>query len=210
MPVITRLACYLGKNNEAPNIELAKELAESEDGEGIAEIAAGLSSEDKAVQSDCIKVLYETGYLKPALISSYADTFIGLLSSKNNRLVWGAMIALGTIAGTVPETIIKGLDAIKKAMENGSVITMDNGVKALALAASKASNQNKTIFQYLITHLKTCRSKEIPQHAESTFPAVSIGNRDEFVNVLHAREAELTPPQQARVKKLYKMAERLQ
>lgn len=209
MSMIARLACFMGKNDEAPNIELAKELAESEDAAGIAEIITNLANKDKAVQSDCIKVLYEIGYIKPVLISPYADTFVLLLQSRNNRLVWGAMIALSTIAGLVPGTIAKNKDAILGAMENGSVITMDNGIKTLALAASHDPAFNKAIFPYLVEHLKTCRSKEIPQHAESTFPAVHSDNRDAFIQTLQSRENELTPPQLARIKKLYKQASKL-
>lgn len=74
--------------------DLARDLAQTRDRAGIAEIAANLRHPDSNVQSDCIKVLYETGYLAPELIADYVDDFLALLGSKNNRLVWGSMIAL--------------------------------------------------------------------------------------------------------------------
>ena len=88
-----------------PNQELARELAARDDQAGIQEIADNLANKNKSVQSDCIKVLYEIGYLKPQLIAQYAEVFLGLLHSKINRMVWGSMIALATIARLQPEQL---------------------------------------------------------------------------------------------------------
>jgi len=43
-------------------------------------------------------VLYEIGYIKPALIADYTPDFLALLKSKNNHMVWEDMIALATAA----------------------------------------------------------------------------------------------------------------
>jgi hypothetical protein len=97
---------------------LAHDLAKKKDRKGIQEIAANVWSQDKKVQADCIKVLYEVGYLDPTLIAGYAGDFVQLLRSKNNRLVWGGMIALGTW----PESsrTFAHLDEIKQAMRGFS------------------------------------------------------------------------------------------
>ena len=50
------------------------------------------------IASDCIKTLYEVGYLKPELIAPYVGDFLKLIKSRENRLVWGGMLALSTIA----------------------------------------------------------------------------------------------------------------
>lgn len=64
----------------------------------IREIAEGLKSNDQAIANDCIKVLYEIGRKKPALIAEFTNDFISALSNRNNRIVWGSMTALGFIA----------------------------------------------------------------------------------------------------------------
>ncbi|WP_417898078.1 hypothetical protein ABN702_17685 [Bacillus haimaensis] len=87
--VVSLLASQLGRNDEVPNIELAHEIANDENLAGVEEIMENLSSKDKKIQYDCIKVAYEIGQVKPELISKYALTFIELLKSRNNRLVWG-------------------------------------------------------------------------------------------------------------------------
>jgi hypothetical protein len=61
---------YQNRRDEVPNQQLAKELAETENKAGIKEIAKNLQHKNKSVQSDCLKVLYEIGYLKPDLIDS--------------------------------------------------------------------------------------------------------------------------------------------
>src|SRR5262245_34684369 len=98
MTVLDKLASALGRSDEVPNQTLAKEIAESGDKAAGRELGENLSNSDKAIQSDCIKALYEIGAIKPDMIAGYVDDFVKLLGSRNNRLVWGGMTALGAIA----------------------------------------------------------------------------------------------------------------
>lgn len=77
------------------------------------------------------------------LIVDYASEFINLLHHRNNRLVWGAMIALSTVASWTGQAIIDHFDDIRRVLENGSVITVDNGVNALALAAAAVGDKRR-------------------------------------------------------------------
>ncbi len=206
--VLNQIAYFQDRRDEVPNQLLAKELAAKKNKKGVAEIADNLWSDNANIQSDCLKVLYEVGYLSPALIADYVDDFLKLLEHKNNRLVWGAMIALSTIADLRPDEIYKQLSVVRTAMESGTVITMDNGVKVLALVAASGEARSKKVFPYLLTHLATCRSKEIPQHSEKTLPAVNAKNKAEFITVLEKRMKELPPSQLARVKKVIREAEK--
>ena len=130
--MIEKLAFSLGRNDELPNIELAQQLCKENNAEGIKEIVEGLKNKDKRIANDCIKVLYEIGDKNPALIAEYADVFINLLNSRSNRLVWGSMTALASIAELVPEAIHERIALLLQAFENGSVITVDNCVSVLA------------------------------------------------------------------------------
>jgi hypothetical protein len=209
MSILNRLACFQNRRDEVPNQELARDLATKKDKAGIREIAENLWNKDKNIQSDCIKVLYEVGYIEPDLIAGYAEDFIKLLKSKNNRLVWGAMGALVAAAKIDPDTIFKNLNVIKKAKETGSVITVDNAISVLALTASTNPKYNAAIFPDLIRHLASCRPKEIPQHAERTFPAVNTINKKDFIKVLEKRTEDLSGGGLSRVKKLIRTAEAL-
>ena len=103
--VLDQLACRLGVNSEEPNIALAIALCDTKDSSAISKIVDGLQSRDTAVANGCIKVLYEIGYSCPEVVSEYTSQFLRLLHSKNNRLVWGGMIALAQTAHLNPTVV---------------------------------------------------------------------------------------------------------
>jgi len=209
MTILEQLACAQNRRDEVPNQILAKKLVENSDTESIAELVRHVWDKNPSVQSDCIKVLYEIGYLSPELIAPYIKEFIKLLASKHNRMVWGTMLALSTIAHLHPDYLYENLDVIKQAMADGSVITVDNGVKVLSMIAAAKLEFSHAIFPYLLRHLRTCRSKEVPQHSESILVAVNKENCEAFIASLQERMPELTPSQATRVKKTIQKAKSL-
>ena len=204
MSVIPRLATSLGQKDEIPNQLLATEIALSSDSAAIQELVENLTNKDGNIASDCLKTLYEIGYIKPQLIADYTDAFLNLIFSRNNRLVWGSMIALGVIAPLVPQKLFAARERIINAMRQGSVITIDNGVKVLARVAAASPEYERELFPFLIDHLTHCRTKEVPQHAESILVCVKHENKRNFEDVLTKRMVDMTPSQSARVHKLLK------
>jgi hypothetical protein len=178
---------------------------ETENKKGIKEIAMNLNHKDKSVQSDCLKVLYEIGYLKPELIADYVHEFLALVNSKNNRMVWGAMIALATIADKKPNEIYTQLDTLTTAINTGTLITTVWGTKALAKVAAANKTYKQKIFPHLMAQLRKCIPRDVPMHAESILPAVDADNKQEFLNIIATRKPEMTPTQQARLKKTTKL-----
>ena len=208
MSILNKIAFYQNRRDELPNQEVARALAQSRNHADIQEIATNLWNKEPNVQSDCLKVLYELGYLAPELIADYVEDFLKLLRYPNNRMVWGGMIALSTVADIKAAEIFPHVDEIVQVMKNGSVITMDNGVKALALVASQKNEYRNSIFPTLLNHLKTCRPKEVPQHAEKSLPAIAADNKSDFIRLLEKRLKEMTASQAARLKKIMKAAEK--
>jgi len=204
--LLNRLASSLGRRDEVPNQELARDLAAKKDKAGVREIAENLWNKDKNIQADCIKVLYETGYLEPKLIADYTEDFVRCLRSKNNRLVWGGMTALAEVAKSNPDAVFKHLGEIKKAKETGSVITVDNAISTLAYTAAAQKKYDDTIFPYLLKHLAGCRPKEVPQHSEKILPAVNSSNKADFIKVLEKRVEDLSGSGLSRVKKVIRQA----
>ncbi|MCL2550365.1 MAG: hypothetical protein FWE78_05515 [Methanimicrococcus sp.] len=200
--MIELLACKLGRNDEIPNIELAEKLCGSMDKKGISEIAGGLKSKEQAMANDCIKVLYEIGQRKPELIADYAGEFITALSDKNNRIVWGSMKALSYITPVRPEEVFSRLPEILAAYKKGSVITVDNSISVFALLCKANGDYQAKIFPILIAHLKNCRAKEIPQHAERMTVCIDLSNKEAFTKALEARASELSNAQNRRIMKL--------
>lgn len=207
MSVINKIAFHQGIRDETPNQELARELAETRNVVGIKEIAGHLFDKNTNVSSDCLKVLYETGYIAPELITPYTGDFLKLLISKQNRMVWGAMIALSTIAPLVPAEIFEKRDLICKTISQGSVITQDGGIKTLASVASVDPAYLQELSPFLLNFLRTCRISDVPRHAEFIENCVTELNRQDFVTLLQERLPYMTPSQTARIKKILKRAE---
>jgi len=208
MSILKKLAHSLGRRDDVPNQELAKELAATRNEAEIREIVEGLKSQDRNIQSDCIKVVYEIGYIAPDLIAEYVDEFLHLLLNRNNRLVWGSMIALATIAEIKAQEIYEQRDDILQAIEKGSVITIDNGIKALAKVASKKSDYRIELFPYLLDHLASCRPKDVPQRAEKIVVAIDANNKQDFINVVENRITYMKPSQVKRLQKVIRDAEK--
>jgi hypothetical protein len=204
MTILNRIAYFQNQRDEVPNQELARELAETKDKKGIREIAENLWNKNKSVRSDCLKVLYEIGYLNPNLIADHVDEFLKLLKDKDNRMIWGAMIGLATIADKRPKEIWQRIDDVINAIDHGSLITVVWGVKTLARVAATDTKYRRKLFPILMEHLQKCIPRDVPMHAESVLCAVDRTHQKEFLAVLEARQAELKPSQLARVKKIAK------
>ena len=207
MSVLNRIAYFQSRRDEVPNQDLARSLARTKNWAGIREIAENLHSSNRNVQSDCLKVLYEIGYLDPALIAGYADDFLDLLHSKNNRMVWGSMIALATISPLQARAIGKRLDEVMKAIEAGSLITVVWGVKTLAGVASASRTYRARILPVLLRQLKTGLPRDVPMHAQSILPAVDESNRGKLLAALSSRLPDLSPAQTTRLRKVLRQIE---
>jgi hypothetical protein len=190
MTVISKLAISLGRRDEVPNQELARDIAAAKDKAAIKELIENLKHKDKNIQSDCIKVLYEIGEQQPDLIAIYDKEFFGLLSNKNNRLVWGAMSALDCIASVNPDGIYKNLAIILDTADKGTVITKDHAVSILIkLAANKIYTDHA--LNLLFGMLKTCATNQLPMYAENAMPVVTHPFKIYFIEILASRLDEI-------------------
>lgn len=207
MSVLKKLSHAQNRRDEVPNQELARELVETGNVAGVQEIAENLWHEERKMQNDCIKVMYEVGYLAPEMIVSYADDFVKLLDSRHNRMVWGAMTAFTTIAELAADQLFPHVAKIQETMDRGTVITVDAGVMVLANIASQKTEYNLRIFPYLLEHLRTCRPKDVPQHAEKSLVAINADNKTDFIEVLNQRLQYMEGSRAKRIEKVIRTAQ---
>ena len=189
MAAIDLLSSSLGKSDNEANIALARRIAEAEDKNAIKELVDNLQNKDKKIQSDCIKTLYETAYLKPALIADYCSVFFDLLSSKNNRLVWGAMIALVTITEIKHRLVFGSLSLITETVKKGSVITIDCGVEVYS-KLNKRSEYRDVVEPLLIDELWRCQIKQLPQYIEKSLVSINRQNKEIYQDIINKRIIE--------------------
>jgi len=165
MSVLGRLASSIGRKDEAPNVLLAKQVTEKSDKKAVHELVENLSNSDGNIRSDCIKVLYEIGERSPGLIADYSKEFIGLLASKEGRLVWGAMTALDAIVLERPQEVRRNLDAITLAAGGESVIARDHAVSILIKLVSIEPSSDEA-FKLLLIQLKESPVNQLPMYSE--------------------------------------------
>ncbi|NUU62001.1 hypothetical protein [Paenibacillus agri] len=204
MTIISKLATSLNRKDEGPNQELAKYIADREDKEAVKELVDNLHNRDKNIQSDCIKVLYEIGDMKPSLVVDYSKEFVTLLDHRNNRLVWGAMTALDAITLEKPETIYLSLAKIVEIADRGSVITKDHAVNILIKLCSVQQYADNA-FSLLIEQLKKCPTNQLPMYAENAMSIINDNNKAVFIETLISRFDDIEKDtKRKRVEKLIK------
>lgn len=202
MNILSKLSSAQGTKSQEPNKRLSKEICRGNDKEAVRELVENLNNSDKNIQSDCAGMMEYIGFECPELIAKYVDNLIDALASKNNRVVWGVMIALSIIANKRAKIIFERRSEVIHAIESGSVITIDNGVKVLARVASVKKEYSDELFPYLLRLLERCRAKSVPQYAESISVAVNKDNRERFVKVLKKRTKDLKEAWKKRVERV--------
>ncbi len=180
------LSTSLNRKDEEPNIALAQEIAATSNLNAILELIELLSDKDKGIQSDSIKVLYEVAERKPELISEHTQVLLNLLSSKNNRLVWGAMTALNHITALNPARIFAQLPVILIASDSGSVIVKDHAIGILVKLMT-VKEYSSDAFILLMDQLRISAPNQLPMYAEMALPVISRDQVEDFVKILQSR-----------------------
>ena len=201
---IDQIAFNQGRRDEVPNQQLAKDLAETKNKEGLNEISKYLWDKNPSIASDCLKVLYETGYINPGLVADYVDDYIKLLTSKNNRMVWGSMIALSTVAGLKADIIWENLDLIINVIRNGTLITEVSGIKVLTKAALANQKYKEKIINVLFEFLENCRPVDFASRVETISPLITSSEEKEiFAKIIELKKTELSEAQNKKLKTVW-------
>ena len=191
MSVLDKLATALNRRDEVPNQELARRIVRARNAAAVKELIENLNHKNKGIQSDCIKVLYEIGEANPDLIAKYYKEFGKLLEGKNNRLVWGAMTALDTIATKEPKGVYSMLSKVLRVADtSGSVIARDHAVGILVKLGTLKPYKRDCV-TLLIEQFTSCPNNQFPMYVEMSVPVIDADNRKKFQQVIEARMPKL-------------------
>jgi len=204
--VATGLASARGERVQTSNIDLASAIVAARDTKAVEELIAILASGKTAQQGDVIKVLYEIGERSATLIAPYLDVFATLLQSKNQRLVWGSMCALDTIAAKNPKALAPHIDAVLRAAKGESVIARDHAVAILASLTTLPHVRDRATRE-LLKMVREAPINQLPMYAERA--ATAIGNTDAHAlrSVIESRMPTVEQP--AKQKRLQKVLNQL-
>ena len=201
-----RLASSIGRRDEEPNIDLAKEIIHNQDVQSVKELVALLKSKQNEVQNDSIKVLYEVGEISPNLIVEHYPEFLEVLKSKNNRLQWGAMTALKTISLLIPADIYNNISTLKLVVDQGSVITRDNFVAILVNLIDQPLYETQ-IFDLLLNQIQDCPTNQLPMYVEMAAHKITKDKSLPFREVIISRMNEVEKI--SKIKRLEKVLKKL-
>lgn len=203
-PVFSKLACASLRRDEILNIQLANELAKSKKQKEIQILMNACFSERKEIQHDAIKVLYEIGALNPQLIQPYTSLFVDLLKKGSSRMYWGAMIALQFISLIAPKEIYQYLPAILDAMNKGSVIAKDHGMKIL-VALAKMPGFTKKVMPLILEQLLVAPMNQFPTYVEISSECVNKEFKIPFLQLIGNRlDEDMNDTKRKRLQKVIK------
>ncbi|PSK90095.1 hypothetical protein [Taibaiella chishuiensis] len=199
MSVLDQLSSSLQRKDEVPNQELAARIAAAGDRAAVQELIDNLQHKNKAIQQDCIKVLYETGSLNPALVAPHIAALEQLLTSKNNRLQWGAMTALDTVTDLVPDQVYAILGKIIAVADRGSVITKDHAVGILVRLSTHPEYYDDAL-ALLLEQLLKAAPNQLPMYAEQSLPIIRADHKQAFIDILHQRLPDV--PRESKINRI--------
>ncbi len=206
MDITKKLASVLGYSGEEPNIQLAREIVETNDHDAVRQLVDNLTNKTKRIPQDCIKTLYEIGFLKPVLLTPHFDTLLKLLPTKVNRLQWGAMTAINTMTLEIPDKIYTHLGTILEIGENGSVITKDNCMQIL-IKLYTLEKYRSDVFTLINEQLKVSLPNQLPSYAEKLNEVIVSDHVQTFIDTLKSRLPDVeTESKLKRVEKVIKKA----
>ncbi len=187
MNYIKEISFYMNDRSEDSNKKLASRIVDENLNDAVNEIATYLFDKNKTIASDCIAVLYHVGYEKPEMIYKLTEVFFNLLSNRNNRMVWGAMIALTTISTIAPKEIHSNIEKIYKAFNEGSLITQIWAYKSIVNISSNPSYYDIYI-DFLLDVLEKTRPVDFTKRATLVGEIVRDNNKKRYLTILEEKE----------------------
>jgi len=174
------------RRDEKANIELAVLISTANDSKSVSKLFELLNNSKKEFQYDCIKTIYEIGARNPELISPHLNELLPYLKNKNNRLVWGAMTSISSVASMIPTKIFHVLPEIIDGSERGSVIAKDHAMKILRTLAEVKKYQNE-IIPLMLEQLQLAPDNQFPSYALLISEVIDELNSNHFVQIISDR-----------------------
>ncbi len=204
--VLSKIASAINRRDEIPNQELAQEIISAEDHKAVQILVDSLRSKNKAIQNDCIKVIYEIGDKRPDLILIYFHDFLELLGTNNNRLQWGVMTAINCLASYKSNELYHRLPKLIHIGEKGSVITRDYTINIM-IEVAKNTNLKSDVFTLLLEQLLKSPDNQFPKYAEQVLELVDEHHKKEFRNTIQLRLQNLQ--KQSHINRIQKVLKKL-
>lgn len=174
----------MGDRTENSNKILAIKIVASNNKEAVKELIELL--DNKQLQNDAIKTLYEIGSKNSILITDYFDDFRKLWYSKNNRLQWGGVCCIYCLVKGNEKKIFNYLPELIDVADKGTVITRDYLMKIMTQLYINLSQKND--LYYLINgQILKAPENQMDTYAENFGLALKPRHKYLFLQTLQVR-----------------------
>lgn len=163
-PIADRFAGALGRRDFEPNVALAAELADTDDAQGVADVAACLESGRRRVARDAIHVLFALAERAPELALAQADVLLDALHDEDGRVVWGAVHAWSSLAGADPARCMAVLPHVMDAARRSNIVARHRTMLMLAELGKHAEYQDE-VAPLALELVRTARPNQFPTYA---------------------------------------------
>lgn len=148
MTLLQQLSSQIGQRSEQGNRRVAAIILN--DPGLIADIGAGLQTNNADLLADCAEVCTMLAETQPGLVAPFAEQLILLLGHKNTRVRWEAMHALALITPLVLPLISQHFPEVAQLFNNDkSVIVRDYAVVCAGNLASGGQLYAQSIYPFL-------------------------------------------------------------
>lgn len=207
MAILQKSSGALNKKGNKTDEQIAQELIDNNDVNGIEEIAKNLYNGDGEICTDSLNILYLIGKQKPELVEIYIFEFIKLVQLNNEKLIYKSLLALSTLIHHKTQEIYENCISILDAIETGDDETVDVAIEIISVLATKDNKYNMALFPYLVNHLRTSSNEHFTQFAEHILQAATPENKQIFTGVLMERQNELHGKDKKRIDEILKELE---
>jgi hypothetical protein len=202
MSIAHRLAGKRTPRTEEPNIRLAEDVCAKGDIDAVAELGELLDAGRKKQRHDALKVLYEIGLRKPELVVPQLENLIDQLDGRDNRILWGTIYALSTIAQLAPKQLMGFLPVILAASDRATVIAKDKAMLILAELCMQ-EDSHKAVVPKMLNHVAEAAVNQFPTYAERAEPSLRGPERKRLAKIIRARvDVDEYPAKRKRMDKL--------
>ncbi len=193
--ITNNLAKYFASNlqrkDQQPNIDLAKKLVAGSNASNIALLVKYSNSGLRAEKSDAIKVIYEIAKIKPSLIAPYIEDLIDIVSSNNNRMIWGVLQIINATKEQAAKIIMKNLEVILEASDRSSVIAKDN-LMAILVYLNEDENYKKILTPVILQRLSHSAPNQFPTYIELVARTIDDENKAVLKEIIAQRRKSIS------------------
>lgn len=208
--LLSRLAVSVQRLDDVPNLELAADIVQCDDGEALRILVSVIERHDDHHAPDAARVIFEVGTRAPHLVQPLADRLTAMCEESQKEMLPYTMYALSPIGHLQAESLWDMRDLFWSALTDLTLpasMAQAGAVRLLSALCAAGPDYARTLAGGLVDLLGKCMPKDVAFFAESVLPALGTAHSHRAKPVLDRRLKELMPAEVARLRRAVRAAQ---